>query len=281
MIDLHTHSTVSDGTEPPEEVIAQAARAGLTAVALTDHDAVDGWTAATEAATRHGLALVRGAELSTRHRGISVHLLAYLFDPHQSDLASAMARIRDDRLPRLRTIVERMEDDGIEITWPEVEALATEGAAPGRPHIADALVAKGLVRDRTEAFDTWLHNRSRYYVPHFTIDTSDAIALVRAAGGVPVLAHPFATRRGWTIDGDDVRELADAGLLGIEVNHRDHEDEEVELAGSLARELDLIATGSSDYHGEGKPNRLGENATSEESLAAIEEAATSGLTILR
>lgn len=280
MIDLHTHSLVSDGTDTPAELVAAAARAGLTTVAITDHDTADGWAEAAQAAQEHGIALVRGAELSTLHDGRSVHLLAYLHDPEHEELQSLLARVVDDRMPRLRAMVDLMIEDGVDITWESVAEIAEVGTTPGRPHIADALVARGVVGHRNEAFDRWLHNGSRYYVRHFSLETSQAVRLVREAGGVPVVAHPFATKRG-PLTADAVRELAAAGLLGIEVDHRDHDDDARALAASLATELDLIPTGSSDYHGTGKHNLLGENTTAPESLARIEAAATSKITVLR
>lgn len=280
MIDLHTHSLVSDGTDTPAELVAKAAQAGLTTVALTDHDTAAGWVEAAEAAQQHGIALVRGAELSTKHHGQSVHLLAYLYDPEHEELTSLLARVLDDRTPRLKAMVALMAEDGIDITWDAVAEFAEVGTTPGRPHIADALVARGVVGHRNEAFDRWLHNGSPYYVKHFSLETAEAVRLVREAGGVPVVAHPFAAKRG-PLSAEAVRELAAAGMLGIEVDHRDHDDAARALAADLAAELDLIPTGSSDYHGTGKHNLLGENTTSPESLARIEAAATSKITVLR
>lgn len=277
MIDLHTHSSRSDGTDAPADLIAQAAEAGLTTVAITDHDTTAGWAEATEAAAAHGVALVRGAELSTRHRGRSVHLLAYLFDPQDEPLAHEMDRMRDDRVPRLQRIVERMADDGFDVSWEDVLAQVEEGASLGRPHLADALVANGVAAHRNEVFDRWLHNGSAYYEPHYAVETAEAVRLVRAAGGVPVIAHPFATKRQRSLDADDVAQLVEAGLVGIEVDHRDHDDDGRAFARQLAARHDLVPTGSSDFHGDGKTNRLGENTTPAESLVRI-GAAASGVT---
>lgn len=280
MIDLHTHTDRSDGTDTPTGLVEAALAAGVSTLAITDHDTTAGWAEAQAAADRLGITLVRGAELSTRCHGISVHLLAYLFDPDDTALATEMALTRDDRLPRLHRIVERFVDDGFDLTWEDVEAEMAEGSTPGRPHVADALVTKGYAEHRNDVFSRWLHNGSRYYVPHHATETSDAVRLVRAAGGVPVLAHPFAASRGRVIDPDDVRHLTEAGLLGIEVRHRDHDAQEVARAADLAAELDLTPTGSSDYHGTGKHNRLGERTTAPESLERI-EALASGTPVLR
>lgn len=282
MIDLHTHSSRSDGTDTPSDLLAQAAEAGLTTLAITDHDTTAGWDEAAEAAQRHGVALVRGAELSTRHHGGSVHLLAYLFDPTDEPMAEEMRRMREDRVPRLQRIVERMEDDGFAVTWEDVLAQVPEGPATlGRPHLADALVANGIATDRNEVFNRWLHNGSRYYEPHYAVETAEAVRLVLEAGGVPVVAHPFATKRQRSLGAEDVALLTDAGLVGIEVDHRDHDDEGKAFARQLAVRHDLVPTGSSDFHGDGKTNRLGEHVTTPESFARIEAAASGVTPVLR
>lgn len=282
MIDLHTHSSRSDGTDTPGELVAQAAEAGLTTLALTDHDTTAGWDEAAEAAQRHGIDLVRGAELSTRHDGGSIHLLAYLFDPDHAGLRAEMDAVIHDRLPRLQRIVARLAEDGLDITWADVEAqLGSVRRTPSRPHIADALIAKGYAEHRDEIFRKWLHHGSRYYVPYYSIDTVTAIRLVREAGGVPVLAHPFASRRQRAVAAESLPELVEAGLVGIEAEHRDQDADEQALARRLAAEHDLVVTGSSDFHGDGKLNRLGEHTTSPESLERIEAASSGAIPLLR
>ena len=272
-IDLHTHSTASDGTDAPAEVVRAAARAGLDVVALTDHDTTAGWAEAAVTARRLGVVLVPGTEISCQAGGISVHLLSYLHDPDDAALRAETDRTRDDRVDRARRIVDRLAED-VAIAWEDVLAQVEDGATVGRPHIADALVARGVVTDRDEAFAGLLHAGSPYYVRHYAPDAADAVRLVRAAGGVPVMAHPKAGRRGRVVGDDVVAALADAGLAGLEVDHRDHlPTERVALRG-LARDLGLFVTGASDYHGTGKLNEIGEHTTSPEVLEAIEALGT-------
>jgi predicted metal-dependent phosphoesterase TrpH len=280
-IDLHTHSTASDGTESPAEVVASAARAGLDVVALTDHDTYAGWPAAVAAAEELGVDLVRGVEVSCSHRGISVHLLGYLVDPAAPGLAAELDKARGSRATRIDRMVARMAADGIPVSIEEVRAMAGADATLGRPHIADVLVANGYIRTRDEAFVDVLANGSRYYVSHYAPDPVRAVRLVREAGGVPVMAHPFANGRGWTVDDSVIESMAAAGLAGLEAYHRDHTPAEVQHAEELAARLGLFVTGASDYHGTGKENRLGENATAPEVLAQIEAQATSDIEVVR
>jgi predicted metal-dependent phosphoesterase TrpH len=273
-IDLHTHSNVSDGTEDPDVLIASAARAGLDAVALTDHDSTAGWERAAAAADTHGVAFVPGMEVSCRtDTGISVHVLSYLHDPTHPGLLEEIARSRDARLTRARRMVELMSAD-YPITWELVQEHVTEGATVGRPHIADAMISLGIVSTRSEAFERVLTARSPYWVSHYAPHPAHAVRLIRDAGGVPVFAHPSAFNRGAVVGGAVIDEMIDAGLLGLEIEHRDNpESARVELH-RIARDNDLLVTGSSDYHGTGKPNLLGENVTSAETLEAIRQLAT-------
>lgn len=259
-IDLHTHTTASDGTDSPAEMVAAARAAGLDVLALTDHDTVRGWAQA-EAALPAGLALVRGAEVSCAHEGVSLHLLAYLFDPGDAALLTELGHARDDRVPRARAIVGRLAAAGVPVTWEQVLAQVGEGATVGRPHVADALVAAGAVPDRGAAFADYLHDGSPYFVGHYAVDPVRAVRLVRAAGGVPVLAHPGAAQRGRVVGDGLVAAMAAAGLAGLEVDHPDHDAATRARWRGLAGELGLAVTGASDYHGTGKPNRLGEDTT--------------------
>ena len=275
-IDLHAHSSASDGTETPADLVRAAADAGLDVVALTDHDTVRGWAAATEALPS-GLRLVRGAEISCVYDGVSLHLLAYLFDPEHEALAEEMSMALDDRVPRAKAIVGKLAAAGHPITWELVLAQLQDGATVGRPHIADTLVAVGVVPDRTAAFDTLLHDGSEFFVGHYYVDAVRAVQLVREAGGVPVFAHPAAAKRGPTVGDDAIVAMAAAGLAGLEVDHRDNPPEARDRLRALAADLDLLVTGASDYHGTGKENRLGENTTDPEVLTALLAQVRSGV----
>ena len=280
-IDLHAHSTRSDGTRTPAELVADARRAHLDAVAITDHDTTSGWLEATAAAHEHRITLVSGVEISCERDGRSVHLLGYLVDPSNTSLAAELAKARESRVTRLERMVARLAADGIPVTYAAVLAKVPPGATPGRPHIADALVAAGAVATRDEAFARWLHDQSPYYVHHYAPDPVRAVGLVQAAGGVAVLAHPFTQTRGAGVLTDRaIGELADAGLRGLEADHPDHDAPARARAHALAARLGLLVTGSSDYHGAGKTTRLGDNLTDPAVLEAIEAQAT-GAAIVR
>lgn len=261
MIDLHTHSTCSDGTDSPTALVKKAAAAGITTLGLTDHDSTAGWSEAISARPQ-SLQLVLGAEVSClTEDGVSVHMLGLLFDGSNQPLQNLLADSRDTRIPRMKKMVELLQAAGYGITYEDVLTAAPVGATVGRPHLADALVAKKIVASRDEAFHELLHNDSPFYVSHLSPTPIAAIEAIRAAGGVAVIAHPFASRRGETLTASDFAPLVVAGLNGIEVFHRDHSDEEKIALLNVARELDLVTTGASDYHGTGKLNGLGENVT--------------------
>ncbi|MGH8968612.1 MAG: PHP domain-containing protein [Actinomycetes bacterium] len=272
-IDLHAHSSASDGSDTPADLVRHAREAGLDVVAITDHDTTRGWDEASRELPA-GLRLVRGAEISCEAGGVSLHLLAYLFDPEHPELAAEMGLAFDDRVPRAQAIVGKLAEAGHPITWASVLDQLDEGATVGRPHIADALVRAGVVPDRNTAFTELLHNDGPFFVDHYYVDPVRAVRLVRAAGGVPVFAHPAASHRGRTVDDGVIEELAAAGLAALEVDHRDNPPEAREHLRSVARSLGLLVTGASDYHGSGKPNRLGENTTDPEVLDALLEQAT-------
>ncbi|MBE1580175.1 PHP domain-containing protein [Amycolatopsis roodepoortensis] len=265
-IDLHAHSTASDGTDSPAGLVAAAAKAGLDVVAITDHDTTAGWAPAAEALPP-GLTLVPGAELSTisvdpvTGRHISVHLLAYLFDPASPSVVAEQTRLRSERRWRLRVMAERMAADGLPVDPDEVMSLLPEDGSAGRPHLAQALVRAGVVSSVNEAFASYLGNGSGYFVARQDTLVEDAIDMIAEAGGVTVIAHPFAYTRGATITVDVLAGLAGRGLTGVEVDHPNHDEEtRVQLHG-LAGELGLVRTGSSDYHGTNKTIDLGDETT--------------------
>lgn len=272
-IDLHTHSSASDGTQPPAEVVRAAAELRLDVVALTDHDTTAGWAEAAREALRRGIRFVGGMEISCTVAGVSVHLLSYLHDPQAPGLRAEVDAARESRLRRAERMVELLRAD-VELSWDDVRAQVAEGATIGRPHIADALVAGGIVADRDAAFSGLLAAHGPYYVRHYAPDAVDAVRLVVQAGGVAVMAHPLARTRGRVVGDEVVAAMADAGLAGLEVHHRDHDRAAREHLTALAGELGLLVTGSSDFHGSGKPNALGENTTSPEVFAEIEARAT-------
>jgi hypothetical protein len=272
-IDLHTHSTASDGTDTPAELVRNAAACGLDVVALTDHDTVGGHAEA-RAALPAGLTLVTGAELSCRIEGVSLHLLAYLFDPREPEFARERELVRDDRVPRARAMVGKLRDLGVPVTWEQVARIAGDGAV-GRPHVASALVELGVVPSVSDAFTPqWLANDGRAYVGKHELDPFDAIRLVKAAGGVTVFAHPLAVKRGSVVPESAIAELAAAGLDGIEVDHMDHDGPTRARLRGLAGDLGLLPTGSSDYHGSRKTCRLGEYTTDPEIYGEIVRRAT-------
>jgi len=271
-IDLHAHSSASDGTTSPAQLVRHAAEVGLDVVALTDHDTTGGWDEA-EQARPAGLRLVRGAEISCRADGISLHLLAYLFDPYDGPLADALHALRASRVGRAERMVEQLVADGVPVTWGQVQGLA--GGTVGRPHVAQALVDAGLVGSLGEAFTSeWIGAEGRYWVGKEELDVVRAIELVRAAGGVTVFAHPGAAARGRTVGHDVIARMAVAGLAGLEVDHPDHTAHERTHLRRLAAELDLVVTGSSDYHGANKQVALGSHLTDESSYERLVERAT-------
>ncbi|WP_084074029.1 PHP domain-containing protein [Demequina sp. NBRC 110052] len=267
-IDLHTHSTVSDGTGSPAQVMREAADAGLDVVALADHDSTAGWDEAQAEADALGIELVPAIEISAKDRWVSIHLLAYWPRRDDPTLVDMMEATRAARVGRAQQIVERIAAD-YPLTWDDVATHAHGSVTVGRPHIADALVAKGVFPSRDAVFAEVLRNGSRYYVPHYAPDVRDVIRAVRAAGGVPVFAHPGAHTRGRIVPDAVIADLASVGLAALEVDHRDHDDEARERLAALADRHGLLRTGSSDYHGTGKLNRLGENLTAPEVLEAL------------
>jgi 3',5'-nucleoside bisphosphate phosphatase len=276
VIDLHLHSNASDGTDDPADVVRLAAAAGVTTLALTDHDTTAGWDEAAAAVPR-GVRLVRGAEFSTtspdgRGGEVSAHLLGYLFDPAAPAILADQERLRGERGRRIAVMTERLRAAGHPVD-PETIAART-GAPLGRPHVAQSLVDLGRVGSVPEAFETFLHKDGPYYEPKADTPIAEAIALIRAAGGVPVWAHPWARKRGEVIEESVIEEMAGIGLAGVEVDHPDHAPADRDRLRGLVAELGLVVTGSSDYHGANKTIRIAAERTSPESLDALVGQAT-------
>ena len=271
-IDLHTHSDRSDGTDTPAELVRKAREvAGLDVVALTDHDATTGWDEARAAADEVGVRFVPGIEISTQLRGESVHLLGYAFDPDHPPLVEELRRVLDGRDQRLPRMLERLAEHGVDITLDDVAAQSGAAAASGRPHGADAMVARGYLRHRDEAFDGGLNSGGRAYVSRYAAPLLDAVRLLKEAGGRAVVAHPWSRGSDRVLTPETFERLRDAGLDGIEVDHVDHGEEVRRTLRGIAADLDLVVTGSSDYHGTGKSAAfaLGANLTAPEQLERL------------
>lgn len=281
-IDLHAHSTASDGTTPPADLVALAAAAGLDVLALTDHDTTGGWSAAAGALPT-GLTLVQGAEISCRDADADaggvrtgVHLLAYLFDPSEPVFRAARNWLREGRVTRGRRMVERLRADGHDVRWERVQEIAA--GTVGRPHIARALVELGLVDSVGAAFShDWIGAGGRYYAGKDELDLPEAIGMVLAAGGVPVLAHPRSAKARRHLSDARIAELAGCGLRGLEVDHADHPPGVRKHLRALATDVGLFATGSSDFHGANKTLLLGGETTDPAAYEAL-VAAASGVT---
>ena len=273
-IDLHTHSTASDGTVPPAELPALARRSGLEVVALTDHDTLAGLDDFHRAAEEAGIEAVPGVEISCLLGTVEVHLLGYFVDPGHRPLAEELGEIRNDRGGRAVRMVAKCREHGADITIEQVRAIAG-AAAIGRPHVAAALVASGVIGETAEAFTPdWIGDGGRADVPKHVLTAERAVGLVRAAGGVAVLAHPRSFKRRAAVTDEQLAGLVGAGLAGIEADHPEHEPPVRSRLRALAGELGVLATGSSDFHGERKPVRLGEYTTPPEVLAALREQST-------
>jgi len=274
LIDLHTHSTSSDGTDSPTELVNRAISRKIDVLALTDHDTTRGWDEARHSLLSHpsqtSMQLVQGAEISCQDaEGISIHMLGYMFDTEFQPLLEVLERTRENRVSRMERIIARLNEAGIEISLEDVHAQRKGDATLGRPHLADALVARGHVASRDEAFAALLHNKSKFYINHYSPSPTEVIRLIKSAGGVAVIAHPLASQRGRTIKIELMEQLVEAGLDGIEIYHRDHSDDEKVQLLQIAKENDLIVTGSSDYHGTGKRNQLAEFTTHPQQWGAL------------
>jgi hypothetical protein len=244
MIDLHSHTTASDGELPPEELLARARAAGITTLAVTDHDTVRGLARAQAAANTHGIRLVPGIEVSTEAEGREVHILGHFVDPTEAGLASFSDRLRTERAERMGRMVEQMNHLGFPVTLAEVEQIAA-GAHLGRPHLALALMARGYVTSSREAFDRFLGDGKPGYVDRFRLPAEEAIAMLHRAGGTATIAHPGSSK----VSSFTLERLTRAGLDGLEIFHPDHVPSQREAFLRQADALGLVPTAGSDYHG--------------------------------
>ena len=268
MIDLHTHTTCSDGTDSPTELMKKACEVGIDVIGLTDHDTVSGWEEASIAARANSIRLVRGMEITATCHGVRVHILGYSFNSEDNKVQDHIRSVRESREGRARAITERLAAD-FPVTFEDVMRQAAPGATLGRPHIADALVEKGILANRSEAFEQVLATSSPYYVEQYAPDARAVVEFIHAAGGKTVWAHPKAMKRGTVAPDRAYRELAEAGLFGIEVDHRDNPADTRQFLTDIVNAYGLARFGSSDYHGRGKPNKLGENTTSPDAYRAL------------
>jgi 3',5'-nucleoside bisphosphate phosphatase len=269
-IDLHTHSTASDGTDAPGELMLRAREAKLDVIALCDHDSAAGWDEADQAAHEAGIVLIPGMEISTTYHGAGVHLLAYFVNPSEPALSAELERILDGRRGRLTAVISQLNDHGIEITEDDVRVQVGGAPAIGRPHIADALIARGVVRDREQAFAEYLSAGRPGHVVRYATPLVDMLGLVTAAQGVPVLAHPWGRASRQVLTAGAIASLSEAGLVGLEIDHHDHDRAARMALREVAAYLGFIVTGSSDYHGTGKVGHgLGSNLTDPEQLERL------------
>ncbi|TPF85707.1 hypothetical protein BW13_09175 [Bifidobacterium sp. UTCIF-37] len=269
--DLHCHTVFSDGTETPEGLVAEARRLGLHGVAITDHDTAAGWELAERAAREAGLPMLRGTEITAEDENVSVHMLGLQYDPRNVHISQLFASTREARLVRTKRMVERLAED-FPISWESVQAQVKEGGRTtiGRPHIADALVAAGVYATRSEAFAGAVSANSKYYIPTPSPTTHEVVRAVGEAGGVTIIAHPGDLSRNPRLLSDEqIERLVDEGLDGLEVWHRGNPPEQRERLLAIARRRHLLVTGGSDWHGAGKPNRLGENLTDDATVHEI------------
>ncbi len=272
-IDLHTHTDCSDGTFTPSELVALAAERGLDVIAVTDHDTTDGLDDAANTGSDLGVEIVPGIEFSAEHLGTSVHVLSYWMDPANPDLQVELGRLRDERFRRGERMVERLQELGYPVSFERVQEIAGSGNIV-RPHIAQVLVEVGVVATEDEAFERLIGDGGPAHVPKHALHPLEALALIRGAGGVCVLAHPGMWGSDSSVPGELIETMAEAGMAGLETDHIDHTPEQRALYRSVAKRLGLVATGGSDCHGRRyDPVRLGSVTTHPEEFTALRAAA--------
>lgn len=270
MIDLHSHTTASDGQHSPDELLALAAKAGITTLAVTDHDTVAGLDACAVAAQRHGIRLICGIEVSAYLGKKEIHVLGHFVDPKESGLASFGERLKGERRARMEQMVAKMQALSYPVTMDHVLAIAGDGHL-ARPHLARALVELKYCSSTKDAFDRFLKDGGPAAVPRFDVTVKQAVDLIRGAGGAATVAHPGVSR----VERFELEEMAKAGLAGLEVEHSDHPPSLREKFYKWTSELNLVATSGSDFHGEKvAPGRhFGKVSMAPEALAALEQRA--------
>lgn len=263
--DLHIHSTCSDGTDKPDKIVEMAAAAGLSCLALTDHDSIDGLAQATEQGRRLGVEVIPGIELTTESPNREIHILGYYFDPGQPEFLAILKKIQQSRVERIKKMVKKLNSLKIDLEVEDVLTLS-DGKTPGRPHVARALINQGQVKSIKEAFDRYLETRGPAYVPHYKLKPVEAIHLIRAAGGIPVLAHPLISNCD-----ELIVELKKEGLGGVEAYYSGYTPATTERYVMLAQDNGLLVTGGSDFHGQdsGRENQLGSVKLPEQYVEAL------------
>lgn len=244
-VDLHVHTTASDGTDSPAEAVARAKSQGLRAIAITDHDTLEGVEPALVEGLLHKIKIVPGIELGSEYRGEEIHILGYLVELHNREFLDKLKLFRDTRINRMEKMVEKLQEFGFPVDMDRVMVISVSGSV-GRPHLAAALVEIGAVETTTEAFDRYIGAGRPAYIPRYKLDPVEAVRLIRSAGGAPVLAHPGLNNSAQLIE-----ELKRAGLAGLEAHHPAHSREQASYYHRLAIGHGLIVTGGSDYHGPG------------------------------
>jgi 3',5'-nucleoside bisphosphate phosphatase len=266
--DLHAHSDRSDGTLPPDEVVALAGRRDLAGIALTDHDTFDGLDEAAAAAEELGLDFVPGIEFSAEYDGASLHILGYWVDPHDEAVNAELDRLSATRFRRGELIVEKLHELGFEIDFERVRRIAG-GQTIARPHVAQAMVEAGIVATEQEAFDRYISDDGLAYVPKHALEPLEALRLIRRAGGGCVLAHPGMWKGNGSVPDELIERMAEAGMVGLEVWHPDHDEEMRSRYAALAERLGLVATSASDCHGERYGYRMGTERTDAETVREL------------
>ncbi len=270
--DLHIHTTFSDGSYKPEEIVDMAKKNDFKTIAISDHDTLDGINPALEYASNKDIEVIPAIEFSTFEGKAEIHILGYFIDHEDDYLRKKVKKIFDSRKIRAQKMVELLNKQNIDITYNEVKNMASDDYI-GRPHIAKLMIKKGYINEMKDAFtDQYIGNGGKAYVEKYKLSPVEAIDLILNTGGVPVLAHPVFINHGEPMDKQDIKKLKDTGLLGLEVYHSKHNEKTIEYYKNIAQELDLLITGGSDFHGENSQGvNLGDIRLSNEHIDKLKE----------